>query len=234
MAQANAETGSAGAAPAPSAPNHAIVKGLTVGLLQENCYLFGCGRTHSAVVIDPGDNARGILPTAQQSGLHIEAIINTHAHFDHVMAVAGIKAATGAPFHLHAADLPILRELPERVRLWLDTEIDPLDEPDGYLEHGQIIHVGDEELEVRFTPGHAPGHVVFVHHAGRQVFAGDTLFQGSIGRYDLPGADRDTLLQSIREQLLTLPDDYVVYPGHGPATEIGFERQNNPYVGEGQ
>ena len=118
------------------------------------------------------------------------------------------------------------------MRLWLDMEADPVDDPDDFLEHGQIITVGDEELEVRFTPGHAPGHVVFVHHAGRQVFAGDTLFQGSIGRYDLPGADGPTLLCSIREQLLSLPDDYVVYPGHGGATTIGEERMYNPYVGE--
>ncbi len=232
MAQASTEQSDA--TNATAAENSAVVKGMTVGLLQENCYLFGCARTRSAVIIDPGDNARGLLRMAQQANLRIEKIINTHAHFDHVMAVAGIKAATGAPFLLHKDDLRILHELPERVRLWLDTEIDPLDDPDGFLEHGQIIQVGDEELEVRFTPGHAPGHVVFVHHAGRQLFAGDTLFQGSIGRFDLPGADGPTLLRSIREQLLTLPDDYVVYPGHGPATEIGFERQHNPYVGENQ
>ena len=209
-----------------------IVKGLTVGLLQENCYIFGCSRTRRAVIIDPGDNARAILRVVDQQALTVEKIINTHAHFDHVMAVNAIRSATDAPFYLHRADLPVLHEMPERVRLWLDMEADPVDDPDDFLEHGQIITVGDEELEVRFTPGHAPGHVVFVHHAGRQVFAGDTLFQGSIGRYDLPGADGPTLLCSIREQLLSLPDDYVVYPGHGGATTIGEERMYNPYVGE--
>ena len=208
-----------------------IVKGLTVGLLQENCYIFGCSRTRRAVIIDPGDNARAILRVVDQQALKIERIINTHAHFDHVMAVAAIKAATDAPFYLHELDLPVLHELPERVRLWLDMEIDPLDDPDGYLAHGDRIAVGDEELEVRFTPGHAPGHVVFVDHAGRQVFAGDTLFRDSIGRFDLPGADGPTLFASIRTQLLTLPDDYTVYPGHGPATTIGYEREHNPYVG---
>lgn len=209
-----------------------IVKGLTVGLLQENCYIFGCSRTRRAVIIDPGDNARAILRVVDQQALTVEKIINTHAHFDHVMAVNAIRAATNAPFHLHRADLPVLHEMPERVRLWLDMEAEPVADPDGFLEHGQIIAVGDEELEVRFTPGHAPGHVIFVHHAGRQVFAGDTLFQGSIGRFDLPGADGPTLLRSIREQLLSLPDDYVVYPGHGGATTIGEERMYNPYVGE--
>ena len=209
-----------------------IVKGLTVGLLQENCYIFGCSRTRKAVIIDPGDNARAILRLVDQQALRVEKIINTHAHFDHVLAVNAVRAATGAPFYLHRADLPVLHEMPERVRLWLDMEADPIDDPDAFLEHGQLIQVGDEELEVRFTPGHAPGHVVFVHHAGRQVFAGDTLFQRSIGRFDLPGADEATLLRSIREQLLSLPDDYTVYPGHGSATTIGEERVHNPYVGE--
>lgn len=209
-----------------------IVKGLTVGLLQENCYIFGCSRTRKAVIIDPGDNARAILRLIEQQALHVEKIINTHAHFDHVLAVPAVRAATGASFLLHRAELPILHDLPNRVRLWLDMDVDPVNDPDGFLEHGQIIQVGDEELEVRFTPGHSPGHVVFVHHAGRQAFVGDTLFQGSIGRFDLPGADGPTLLHSIREQLLTLPDDYAVYPGHGPATTIGHERVHNPYVGE--
>lgn len=224
---------SASASQTVSSAQNAIVRGMSVGLLQENCYLFGCSRTRKAVVIDPGDNARAILRLAEQTGLTIEKIINTHAHFDHVMAVDAIRTATGAPFLLHRAELPILHDVPARVRLWLDLEVDPVDDPDEFLEHGQIIHVGEEELEVRFTPGHAPGHVVFVHHAGRQVFAGDTLFQGSIGRFDLPLADESTLLRSIRQQLFTLPDDYAVYPGHGEATEIGFERKHNPFVGEG-
>ena len=192
-----------------------IVKGLTVGLLQENCYLFACSRTRRVVIIDPGDNARAILRVVDQNNLKIEKIINTHAHFDHLMALNAVKAATGAPFYLHKADLPILHDLPDRVRLWLDMEVEPVDDPDEYLEHGQVIQVGDEELEVRFTPGHAPGHVVFVNHKGRLVFAGDTLFKDSIGRFDLPGADGPTLLRSIREQLLTLPDDYNVLSGHG-------------------
>lgn len=210
----------------------AIVKGLTVGLLQENCYIFGCATTGSAAVIDPGDNARAILKVVRDAGLTVERIINTHAHFDHVMAVNAIRANTGAPFCLHKDDLRILEDVPARVRLWLDTETDPIDPPDEFLEHGQIIKVGEEELEVRFTPGHAPGHVVFVHHAGQQIFAGDTLFQGSIGRFDLPFANGPTLLHSIRQQLLTLPDEYHVYPGHGAATTIGFEREHNPYVGK--
>ena len=149
---------------AEESASNAVVRGITVGLLQENCYLFGCARTGAAVVIDPGDNARSIMRLAEQAGLRIERIINTHAHFDHVMAVPAIRASTGAPFALHPADLPVLRQTPERVRLWLDMDVDPIDDPDEFLEHGQLIAVGDEELEVRFTPGHAPGHVIFIHH----------------------------------------------------------------------
>ena len=208
-----------------------ILAAITVGLLQENCYLFGCAVEGVAVLIDPGDNPNQILKMIAESGATVQKIINTHAHMDHVLAVNAVKTATGAPFHLHAADLPVLRDVPERSRLWLDMEVDPVDEPDGFLEHGQIIDVGRQQLEVRFTPGHAPGHVVFVHHASRQVFAGDTLFQGSIGRFDLPGSDGPTLLQSIREQLLTLDDDYLIYPGHGEATTVGTERLSNPFVG---
>jgi hydroxyacylglutathione hydrolase len=209
-----------------------IVKGLTVGLFQENCYILGCESTLQGVIIDPGDNARAILKVVQQEGLTITKIINTHAHLDHVMAVDAIRATTGASFHLHRDDLPILHDVPERARLWLDTDIDSIDDPDEYLAHGQIITFGNEEVEVRFTPGHAPGHVVFVHHESRMIFAGDTLFNGSVGRFDLPGADGPTLFRSIREQLFTLPDDYTVLPGHGPATTIGDERAHNPFVGQ--
>lgn len=208
-----------------------LVEGLTVGLLQENCYILGCEATGKGVIIDPGDNPRGIISVVRRMGLEVEKILNTHAHFDHVMAVDPVREITGATFHLHEADLPILQDAPERVSLWLSAHIDPIREPDGFLTHGQIITFGEESLEVRFTPGHAPGHVIFVDHKGRQIFAGDTLFQGSIGRFDLPGADGPTLLASIHREVLSLEDDYVVYPGHGPATTIGAERLNNPFVG---
>lgn len=209
-----------------------VLKGITVGLLQENCYIFGCAETREGAVIDPGDNARAILRLVEQADLTIGKILNTHAHIDHVMAVNDVKLATGAHFYLHEADLTTLHEAPERARLWLDSEVEPIDDPDEFLTDGQMIEVGNQELEVRFTPGHAPGHVVFIHHATQTIFAGDTLFQGSIGRYDLPGGNLEILLQSIREQLLTLPDSYVVYPGHGQATTIGIERAQNPFVGE--
>jgi hydroxyacylglutathione hydrolase len=209
-----------------------IIKGLTVGLLQENCYIVSCEETREGVIIDPGDNARAILKVVRQEGLTITKILNTHAHLDHVMAVDPIRAATGALFYLHRDELPVLHEVPERASLWLDSDIEPIEDPDEYLEHGQIIKFGNQELEVRFTPGHSPGHVVFIHHESRLILAGDTLFQGSIGRYDLPGADGPTLFRSIHQQLFTLPDDYTVLPGHGAATTIGEERAHNPFVGK--
>ena len=208
-----------------------LVSSLTVGLLQENCYLLGCEETLCGVIIDPGDSAHAILNEANELGLTIEKIINTHAHFDHVMAVDAVRAATNATFHLHPDDLPVLRKVPERVWDWLGAAIDPITEPDEFLAQGQIIKFGTESLEVRFTPGHAPGHVVFIDHKNRQIFAGDTLFQGSVGRFDLPLADGPTLLQSIHAELLPLPHDYVVYPGHGETTTIGEERESNPFVG---
>lgn len=207
------------------------VKGLTVGLLQENCYILGCTETKAGVIIDPGDNARDILRAVDTMGITVEKIINTHAHFDHVLAVNAVKKATGATFHLHKDDLPTLALVPQSVSKWLDSHADPVDEPDEFLEHGQSIQVGNSTLEVRFTPGHAPGHVIFIDHEGKQVFGGDTLFQGSIGRFDLPGADGPTLMRSIREQIFSLPDEYIVYPGHGGPTQIGHEKIHNPFVG---
>jgi len=208
------------------------VAGLTVGLLEENCYILGCDVTGRGVIVDPGDNPHAILQQVEKMGLTIEKIINTHAHFDHVMAVDAVRAATGATFHLHRKDLPVLRDAPQRVSLWLSSDIDPIEDPDEFLEPGQIVRFGEQEVEVRFTPGHAPGHVIFVCHAERMVFGGDTLFQGSIGRFDLPLADGPTLLHSIRTQILTLPDDYTVHPGHGAATTVGYERVHNPFVGK--
>ncbi len=207
-----------------------IAQGITVGLLQENCYILGCEKTQEGVIIDPGDNAAAIMGIVGEMGLTIGKIINTHAHFDHVMAVEQIRRETGAQFYLHKDDMGVLRSLPQTALQWMEAIVEPVADPDEYLVHEQIVEFGEERLEVRFTPGHAPGHVVFVDHGGRQVFAGDTLFQGSIGRFDLPGADGPTLLRSIDEQLMTLDDDFIVYPGHGNATQIGIERMNNPFL----
>ena len=209
-----------------------LVTQLTVGLLEENCYVLGCPETRQAVIVDPGDAAHRILQEMEKENLTAAAIINTHAHFDHILAVNDIVEATGVPFYLHELDLPTLAACPNHIASWLGTRIEPVGLPDHYLEAGQVLRFGTIALEVRFVPGHAPGHVVFVAHDHKMVFAGDTLFRQSIGRFDLPGADGPLLLRSIRQELLTLDDEYAIYPGHGPATTIGFERIHNPYVGE--
>lgn len=209
-----------------------LVKQITVGLLEENCYVLGCPETKQAIIIDPGDSAHHILKEIEEDDLTPSAIVNTHAHFDHVLAVNAIQAATGIPFYLHELDLPTLEACPDHVASWLGTRIDPVSMPDHFLEAGQVLHFGTIALEVRFVPGHAPGHVVFVAHEHKMVLAGDTLFRQSIGRFDLPGADGPLLLHSIRQELLTLDDEFTIYPGHGPSTNIGFERVHNPYVGQ--
>ncbi len=209
-----------------------IVKRLTVGLLEENCYLLGCRRTQQAVLIDPGDAAQSILAELEKDELTLQAILNTHAHFDHVMAVNDIIEATGVPFYLHPLDLPTLEYSVQHAYSWLGVRIDSIRAPDHELAAGQILTFGCLSLEVRFVPGHAPGHVAFIDHEHRLALVGDTLFQQSIGRYDLHGADGPTLLHSIQTQLLTLDDEYAVLPGHGDETSIGAEKQTNPYVGQ--
>ena len=210
-----------------------IVEVIPVGMLQANCYVLGCERTQQGIVIDPGDEASVILRAAERHGLRLERIIATHAHFDHVLACQELRERTGAAFYLHPADRPILAAMRRTCSAWLG--FDPGDAPgvDGDLIPGQNIQVGDISLEIRHTPGHSPGSVSFVDHAGRRVFTGDALFAGSIGRTDLPDGNWQTLLSSIRLQILSLPDDYAVLSGHGPATAVGVERRSNPFLVSG-
>lgn len=210
-----------------------IVQGFPVGMLQANCYILGCRETGEGIVIDPGDYGDQIVARIEKLGLNIVAIPNTHAHFDHILAVNDVRKATSAPFWLHVDDEPVLARQQEMVRLWMGYDPGTMPVIDGFIQTGETVRFGKQELEVRLAPGHSPGSVVFIHHASQQVFAGDVLFAGSVGRFDLPGADGPTLLRSIREQLLTLPDDYTVHPGHGLATTIGHERRSNPFLQPG-
>jgi glyoxylase-like metal-dependent hydrolase (beta-lactamase superfamily II) len=151
----------------------------------------------------------------------------THAHLDHVMGVARVRAETGALVYLHAADRPLYDAVPQQATAFgVQAEAPPA--PDRTWEHGDVARVGNLEFEVRHVPGHAPGHVALVGQG--VVFGGDTLFAGSIGRADLPGGDLPTLLASIRRELLSLPDDTIVHSGHGPDTTIGAERRGNPFL----
>lgn len=180
-----------------------------------------------AVLVDPGEEAEKFLAAAAEQGRRIGAIWLTHAHLDHILGVAAIRAATDAPIYLHPADRRLYDELPQQ-GLWLGLSLARPPSPDGELSHGQRLQVGSIPIEVRHAPGHSPGHVCFV--APGVVLCGDVLFAGSIGRSDLPGGDPEQLMASIRRELLTLPDTTVVYPGHGPATTIGRERESNPFL----
>ena len=197
------------------------------GRFQQNCYLLAEAGSSDAVIVDPGEEAALFLRTAETEGLVIREIWLTHAHIDHVLGVAAVKAATRAPVYLHPADEPIYRDLPRQGMLF-GVPAEPAPPADESLAHGDVVSLGSIRFEVRHVPGHSPGSVCFVTPG--LVVAGDVLFQGSIGRTDLPGGNTEQLLRGIREQLLTLPDETAVYPGHGPATTIGAERRRNPFL----
>lgn len=205
-----------------------IVKSHIVGLAQSNCYVVACEETKQAVVIDPGWSADEILASVEELGVTVKQILLTHAHFDHWGALADVVDATKAPVAMHPLDLPLLHD--GGGARFFNIEVRPVADPDISLEVGQMIEVGTLRFETRFTPGHSPGHVVFYIAEEKAVFVGDVLFQSGIGRTDLPGGDFDTLISSIRTHLLTMPDDVVVYSGHGPTTTIGNERQYNPFL----
>lgn len=200
------------------------------GVFQENCYLLGEAGRPDWVIVDPGEEADRFLEVAAARGATISEIWLTHAHIDHIMGVAAVQRATGAPIYLHPHDRPMYEGLAQQGRLF-GIDLTPAPPPDKTLHHGQRLTLGTTDIEVRHVPGHSPGHVVFV--APGMVLGGDVLFQGSIGRTDLVGGDLPTLLAGIRQHLFSLPDETIVYPGHGPATTIGRERATNPFLLEG-
>jgi len=205
-----------------------LIETLEVGPLQVNCYVIGCETTREGVVIDPGDDVEDILAVINRHGLQVKQILNTHAHFDHVGAVHALKSATGARFYLHQADLQLLHSAPMQAA-YFGFKVGPVPEVDVFLNEGDEIAFGQERLRVVHTPGHTAGGVSFVND--QVAFVGDELFRDSIGRTDLPGGNYTQLLHAVRTRLFTLPDDVVVYPGHGPPTTIGREKRYNPFFG---
>lgn len=198
---------------------------LVVGPLQENTYLL-VAEDGRGVIVDPGDEPERILAEVQRVGLKPEAILLTHAHFDHVGAVAPLVETLNLPVYLHPADLPLYRNATQSAARWgLVVPAPP--EPVEPLVEGQTLDFG-LGLEVLFLPGHAPGHVGF-YRPGHLV-SGDVLFRGGIGRYDLPGSDPQALFASL-QRITRLPPETVVYPGHGPTTTLAEELASNPYLG---
>ena len=204
-----------------------LLETLVVGPLAVNCYLIGDEESREAIVIDPGDDAQNILDTIRHGRLTVKAIVNTHAHFDHVGAVESVRQVTGAPFMLHVDEVPVLNAASASAAMW-GMEVQQPKPADRLLREGDEVRVGNLVLKVLHTPGHTPGGICLV--GDKSVFVGDTLFQGSIGRTDFLGGDYGTLMASIRDKLLPLPDETMVYAGHGAATTIGEEKQFNPFV----
>lgn len=202
----------------------------TLGPVMTNAYLLADDASKEAAVIDPADEGDKIISEAHNRGWRIGNIWLTHAHFDH-LAGAGEVADGFEPaprVALHPNDYPLYRM--QGGAPLFGMKIDPGPEPTVDLQHGQILHLGKYQLEVRHAPGHTPGHVVFYCEEEAIVFCGDVIFQGSIGRTDLPGGDFNTLINSIRSEILTLPDETRLLTGHGPETSVGVERHHNPFL----
>lgn len=202
----------------------------------KNGYLVWCEYTREAAIIDPGDEVDDLIDAIRNNSVAVRAILLTHAHFDHVTGVRRARAATSAPVWLHRDDQSLYDGAVEQGRLFgLRVEAPP--PVDCFYDVRKPIPIGRLVVEVRHTPGHCPGGVCLAvgeaGQRGRELFVGDTLFAGSIGRTDLPGGDYDTLMRSIHDVLLAYPDDTPVHSGHGPSTTIGDERRTNPFLTAG-
>lgn len=200
------------------------------GMFAENCYLVVDEDAGECAIVDPGEEAGLILHKVEATGAKPVAIWLTHAHLDHVLGVPKIVAETGAPVWLHPADRPLYDAVPQQAT-WFGLPAPPhLPAPDRSFTHGEAVCVGALRFDVRHTPGHSPGSVCLVAPEAGIALGGDVLFAGSIGRTDLPGGDFETLIGSIERELLPLPDDTILYSGHGPETTIGRERRSNPFL----
>ncbi len=203
----------------------------TVGPVQENTFLFRQDGADRALLVDPGDEADRLLQALEDGGVTLEAILLTHCHFDHIGAVAPVARATGAPVYCPQIEVPLLQDI-NRFVPW--PGFGPYEDwdPEHTVEGGERLSLAGFELDVIFTPGHSPGHVTYSVVGEQALFSGDVLFQGSVGRVDLPGGDWDTLAGSIATLLDRFDDEVEVYPGHMGITTIGRERATNPFLTE--
>ena len=205
-----------------------ILENLKLGTLETNCFLIGCKDTKEAAVIDPGGEVELILEKAAKHNLKIKYIINTHGHIDHIEGNKALHEATGADILIHKEDSGMLTNplINGSILFFGKTVISPT--ASRFIDEGDIIKVGNLNLEVLYTPGHTKGGISI--KLKNRVYVGDTLFYLSIGRTDLPGGSYKRLLKSINEKLMTLPDDTYIYPGHGQFTTVGYERRQNPFI----
>ncbi len=205
-----------------------ILRTVPVGITLTNCYVVGCEETQEGVIIDPGGDPDRILQAVEEAGLTVRYVLNTHCHFDHMAANAEVVEATGALLALHPLERPILEA--RGGASWFGVSVRESPPPDLELDDGQVLEVGTLRFQVLHTPGHSPGGLTFYLEKEGMAFDGDVLFAMGVGRTDLPGGDWDTLMRSIREVLFGLPDETVLYPGHGPQTTVGQEKRRNPWV----
>lgn len=206
-----------------------IIEPMAVGPLQTNCYIVGDEASGEGIVIDPGGDAAMILDAVRRLKLKIKLVVNTHGHFDHIMANQEVVEATAAPLAIHPDDAAMLTN-PLRSFSFFAGSFRPGPAATVSLTEGSTIEIRSVKLQVLHTPGHSPGSISLWCAEQKVVFSGDALFNMGIGRTDFPGGSMRILLQSIRDKLFTLPDDTVVYSGHGPQTTIGFERKHNPFL----
>lgn len=204
-----------------------IIKRLVVGPLSANCWIVGTTDTREGMVVDPGGNAEGILKVIEDEGLDIKIIVLTHGHSDHIAALYDIRDSTGAAVAIHSEDADFLEGRGAFSSMFGISYKTP-EPPDRLLQEGNVITVGDADFTVVHTPGHTPGSICLL--TAKKIFTGDTLFYRGIGTTLMPGSSRRQLIGSIQARLMALPDDTVIYPGHGRETTIGAERRDNRYI----
>ena len=207
-----------------------IIQKLELGPFASNCYIIGSEATKEGMIIDPGTQAGEVMRQVAELGLTIKVIVLTHGHMDHTGALAEVQEATGAEVAIHAEDAPYLQGKNPMMRMFGQASRE-MPAPDRLLKDGDTVDIGDLHFRVLHTPGHTPGGISLLGEG--VVFSGDTLFQFGIGRADFPGASYEEEVNSIRTRLLTLPDETIVCPGHGPDTTIGVERRINPFLQDG-
>jgi len=206
------------------------VEVLPVTPFQQNCSIIICEETKKAAIVDPGGEVDRIKEKLVQLGVTPEKILITHAHIDHAGGTADLAEALSLPIEgPQKEDSFWIEKLADQSRMFQFPEAKPF-EPDRWLNHSDNVTVGNLKFEVRYCPGHTPGHVVFINHENKLIWVGDVLFRGSIGRTDFPRGDHATLIKSITDNLLSLPDDYQFISGHGPISSIGVERSSNPFI----
>ncbi len=206
-----------------------IFQTVVVGQLGVNCFILGCEETKEGIIVDPGADADKILAAVEKLGLKIRYVINTHGHFDHIGANREVLQKTGAKLLIHSEDVYFLSRAQDVAAAYgLVTENSP--KPDDLLREGMLVSFGNHQLQILHTPGHTPGGCCLYLESEGKVITGDTLFAEGVGRTDFPGSSHEALIEGIHGKLLVLPETTQAFPGHGPSTTIGHEKQHNPYL----